>query len=435
MEPYDEGDQLPDGRSAIGDDPVKPMRPFMGQVQTHWQDIYNAGSIVMVDETMVGWTAESNVHITRLQSKPTERGVCLKTAADGLSKVMLSFELLECAADQARKRYREEGKAAAVTLRLREHLYNKGPCLVLADAWFGGTLTSSVLMQRGLHSIVNVKTQTKYFCKKDLWESARDGRRHYERDDRAYRQCSLPVNNKSTTFTAAFHMDKALMTLLGTAGSSSEAPEVMRSRIYRSAEGDLVHWTGILKQPNKHYIYRSYFNAVDIHNKLAIAPGSLCRIGARHLMLKLWLAVVAMHETNAHLTYCPSKRLASDKYCHGEFKIDLIDGLLKLANKLRVNSGNEENQGPVTRNTSTAMMPPVFLGHASSRDASVNRKCMHFGKFTKVVCGCGRAICGTQGGKTCWAWHLAAVRKMSLMTNQCSGDSIGDPAANHFRCD
>jgi hypothetical protein len=98
-------------------------------------------------------------------------------------------------------------------------------------------------------------------------------------------------------------MDKAPMTLLGTAGSSCEAPEVMRRRVYLSAEGDVVHWNGILEQPNIHYKYRSYFNAVDIHNKLAMGPRSLCRIGASHLMLKLWLAVVAMCKTNAHLTY------------------------------------------------------------------------------------------------------------------------------------
>jgi hypothetical protein len=127
-----------------------------------------------------------------------------------------------------------------VTLRLTDHLYNKGPCLVLADAWFGGTLTSSALTQRGLHSIVNVKTQTKYFCKKDLWEDARDGLSHYKCDDRAYRQVSLPVNSKSTTFTAAFHTDKAPVTLLGTSGSSGEAPEVMRRRVYMSAVGDLL---------------------------------------------------------------------------------------------------------------------------------------------------------------------------------------------------
>jgi hypothetical protein len=109
-----------------------------------------------------------------------------------------------------------------------------------------------------------------------------------------------------------------------------------------------------------------------------------------------------LHSSNT----CQSKRLTSDKYCHGDFKIDLIDGLFKLANKLQVDSGNEENQGPVTRNTSTAndvnvspAVPPGFQSHALMRDASVNRGCMHYGKLTKFVCGFGRAIRGTQGGK------------------------------------
>jgi hypothetical protein len=60
-----------------------------------------------------------------------------------------------------------------------------------------------------------------------------------------------------------------------------------------------VQWTGELVQPNIHFIYRTFFNAVDVHNKVAVGPRSACSIGANNLLLKVWLASVAISETNA----------------------------------------------------------------------------------------------------------------------------------------
>jgi hypothetical protein len=107
-------------------------------------------------------------------------------------------------------------------------------------------------MMRNLFSICNVKTHTKFFCKKELWASARGQRRvsaqfqEFQRNDRAYRQMKMQVNNKRTIYKGAFHMDRELMTLLGTAGLSLETPTVMRRRVYMDSEGELVQWTGEL---------------------------------------------------------------------------------------------------------------------------------------------------------------------------------------------
>jgi hypothetical protein len=98
-----------------------------------------------------------------------------------------------------------------------------------------------------------------------------------------------------------------------------------------SDEGDLVRWTGKLRQPNIPYIYRSHFNAVDVHNKLAVGPRSVNNVGANHLMLKLWLSMVAVAETNAYLTYVNAKKLTSDQYSHPDFKVDLAHELLQRA--------------------------------------------------------------------------------------------------------
>jgi hypothetical protein len=170
----------------------------------------------------------------------------------------------------------------------------------------------SGLCAAAFYSITNVKTHTKHFCKKELWADARGGHATHERNARAYRQLVLKVNGIETTFTGALHMDRAPMTLLGTTGSSQEAPPVMRRRVYMSDTGNMVRWVGELQQPNIHHIYRSHFNAVDVHNKLSAGPRSMCDVGLNSLPFKLWLALVAFAETNAHVMYILHHKLSSE---------------------------------------------------------------------------------------------------------------------------
>jgi hypothetical protein len=170
------------------------------------------------------------------------------------TRVMIAAESVGGKAEQVLKRYTEEGLAPVVTLRLTEPWHNKAPCIVIADAWFGGVSTAFALMQRGLFSITNVKTHTKYFCKKELWADARGEKATHDRNDRAFRQLNMNVNGEDINFTGAFHMDRRQMTLLSSAGSSKDAPVVMRRRMYMSDEGDNVRWQGELQQPDVHSI-------------------------------------------------------------------------------------------------------------------------------------------------------------------------------------
>jgi hypothetical protein len=362
-------------------------------------------SVIVADETMVGWTGATNIHITYLPNKLTSRGVCMKTLCDARTRVMIGFEFVEARAEQQQKRYAAEGLSAAMTLRLTEPWHNTAPRLLVADACFGGMPTSFALMSRGIFSITNVKTHTKYFCKKELWADAKGAKMGHERNDRSYRQLRLRVNGKDTTFTGAFHMDKAPITLLGTAGSSREAPPVMRRRMYMTDDGDLVRWVGELQQP-------------DIHYKLAVGPRSVCNVATNSLPLKLWLSLVACAETNAYPMYVHLNKLTSEQYNHSDFKAELEEQLLQHADEAA--SDSEVEVGVQTRRSTESVstgaaeahrdsMPARFQGHALTRDATKNRKCMICGKTTKTICGCGRAICSSAGGVTCWAWHLDAV--------------------------
>jgi hypothetical protein len=62
---------------------------------------------------------------------------------------------------------------------------------------------------------------------------------------------------------------------------------VMRCRVYMSDSGDMMRWVRELQQPDIRYIYRSHFNAVDVHNKLSVGLRSACNVGLNSLLSKL----------------------------------------------------------------------------------------------------------------------------------------------------
>jgi hypothetical protein len=209
------------------------------------------------------------------------------------------------------------------------------------------------------------------------------------------------------------------MTLLATAGSSQEAPKVLRKRSYMDEAGDLGPWVGELEQPDVHYLYRTNFNAVDVHNELAVGPRSVHDIGVNSLELKLWLSLLAFAETNAYCLYAKHHKLTSDRYCHEDFKQDLRAELLLRAHSDMqeeaqeaggVSTRHQSNEAPcASSEAKRESMPMMFSGHQLQRDANKDRKCMVCGTKTKTLCGFGRAICGSAGGVTFWAWHLETV--------------------------
>jgi hypothetical protein len=192
----------------------------------------------------------------------------------------------------------------------------------------------------------------------------------------------------------------------------------MLRRVYMAEDGDLVRWTGELKQPDIHHIYRSSFNVVDVHNKLSVGPRSVCNVAKTSLPWKLWLYLVACAETNAYLMYVHHHKLSSEQYNHADFKVDLGRELLQWGQD--DDTVNEE-AGVHTRSSAGSVasgasaersgqsMPATFHGHALAHKQDKHRLCMVCATRTKWFCECGRAICGTPGNRTCWAWHLDEV--------------------------
>jgi hypothetical protein len=101
---YQEGEQLPDGRTCFDNDPLRPIRRFFDEVQHVWQEEFVPGAVIVADETMVGWTGATNVHITILHTNSTSKGACLKTMCDASTRVMIAMEFVEGRDEQAMKR-------------------------------------------------------------------------------------------------------------------------------------------------------------------------------------------------------------------------------------------------------------------------------------------------------------------------------------------
>jgi hypothetical protein len=94
---------MPDGRPAFPNNLLKPVRRFADAVMQVWHDLYEPGSLLVADETMVEWTRVTNIHITMLPNKPTSKGVHLKTLCDVSTHVMINFEFVEGKVEQGVK--------------------------------------------------------------------------------------------------------------------------------------------------------------------------------------------------------------------------------------------------------------------------------------------------------------------------------------------
>lgn len=67
----------------------------------------------------------------------------------------------------------------------------------------------------------------------------------------------------------------------------------------------------VLNQPDVHSKYRGMFWAVDRYNKLALGPGSVqYATYTKKWETRLFLAFIAMSETNAYLAHCQGQDAA-----------------------------------------------------------------------------------------------------------------------------
>ena len=137
--------------------------------------------MLFVDESMIHWAAECGAHFTYLPRKPTPLGIGIKCMVDHTSGIMLCADLLEGKGIDNKKEFvAEYGVATATTLRLVAPYFGSAR-VVIADSWFGSYKFAVAMRQKGLFSIMNVKTGHKKFPRDKIKEALqqRGDQKHY----------------------------------------------------------------------------------------------------------------------------------------------------------------------------------------------------------------------------------------------------------------
>jgi hypothetical protein len=89
----------------MGNDSRNFIRRFADQLGQEWQAVLVPGTTLVADYTMVGWAGATNIQITHLPNKPTDKGVCLKKLCNIRTRVMINLEFVEGKGEQKKTRY------------------------------------------------------------------------------------------------------------------------------------------------------------------------------------------------------------------------------------------------------------------------------------------------------------------------------------------
>lgn len=186
------------------------------------------------------------------------------------SGVMLNAEIAEGKVEDAKKGYRDQlGQSTAVTLRLCKP-YSGSARVVIADSFFGSCNTAEWLMDElGLYCILAIKTGHRGYPKEHLINKVKG-----KRFSKAFMKVEVDLEVGKRVFYAGAFMDKIPLLLVGSCGTSMDAPEVTRDRT-EWVEGGFTTTKYKVKQPVMHDTYRRNFNGVDLFNRDCFGEYSL----------------------------------------------------------------------------------------------------------------------------------------------------------------
>ena len=144
----------------------------------HNQHAVIAGWLLGADESISAWRGKVGKrnpkkcpHRMFVKRKPEPLGVEFKNIGDALSGIMLFMEITKGKAEIVKPKYysKEVGATAATTLRLSEPWFGTDR-VVTGDSWFAGVKTLRLMKENGLDFIGDVKTSTKDFVPKGIYQ-------------------------------------------------------------------------------------------------------------------------------------------------------------------------------------------------------------------------------------------------------------------------
>ena len=244
-------------------DPFKKVRTLIDSFNDHIKTVYDPSYLLTVDESMFTWTGRGMVGRSFVPRKPRDTGLECKTVCDGISKVLLHIDVQEGKWRMVGKKHNEiYGKAAGCTLRLVEHWRGTGR-IVIGDSWFGNQKTVAGLLERGLFCILNIKGATTVpaeFIKGKLSGQVRKFgiKTTYQ----------LECNNEKYDVWLAGHQERNPMVLVATCSTLAAGPDRRFKVFYVDDNGvEQAQWNEY-DTTQMHYLYRTHFNRIDLHNRV-----------------------------------------------------------------------------------------------------------------------------------------------------------------------
>ena len=283
------------------------VQDFINAVNEHLSVAITPGNVVTLDESMIKSFHRKLKGKIKIKRKPRPVGNEIKDMSDSRSNIVIKLEMYEGKEDMALKEYvGKYGATCATTLRLTENIHGSGR-IVIAASWFGSVKTAIALKERGLYSIMLVKTAHKRYPREKM----------AEHDLSMGEWVAYTANLDGVDLQACSFQDLKLKQFISTC-----------STIIAGKPRKTKHH-GDVPRPQVAECYLIYAPSIDIHNH--VRTGSL---GLEDVLLTLsphvrqFTGIVGFLFTNAYLAYKYFKQEQSQLE-HVNFKLALAERLVK----------------------------------------------------------------------------------------------------------
>lgn len=155
------------------------VEPLLDAFNSHNIKQIIPGWLLGPDESIGAWRGKEGKKDPKkcpkrmfVKRKPEPLGVEFKNIGDALSGMMLKAEITKGKAENIKPKYwsKENGATAATTMRLSEPWFGTGR-VVAGDSWFASVRTTELLLKNGLDFIGDIKTGTKRFVPKTVYDA------------------------------------------------------------------------------------------------------------------------------------------------------------------------------------------------------------------------------------------------------------------------
>jgi hypothetical protein len=261
--------------SVDPEDPFDAVRLAVDKFNDNAAAVWSPGFLLVVDETMHQWLGGECPGKTVVPRKPIPVGIEFKTTCCALSKIIIRLDPQEGALNMMDKECNLEwgtkkkpGKSTGCTLRLVKPWWNTGR-IVLGDSWFGSLKTAIALLTKGLFCILNIKTGHAYFPKTILAANiSKENREHCRMATVTLKTPVASLGESKFEVMAAAQREKNPLLTVATCETMQPGKDRVLTTFAVGADG-VSEKTKISFPTTKiHGMYRTYFNGIDLHNRV-----------------------------------------------------------------------------------------------------------------------------------------------------------------------